>query len=81
MSKESISLVTLPERLDFSATNLYFENLEASFQDVQQEKRKIALLLNFMGGEGLQIYSIFDKPIEENTLERVIKLFKQHFAP
>src|SRR5436190_9036786 len=58
-----------------------FDNfLLASGNEAKEDKIKIAMLLNCIGDEAIEIYNTF-KAEEKDTLKKVIELFDDYFTP
>lgn len=81
--------IRLPDPFNSNATNLDLEwkrfrqefeiYLMAAALDVKS-KRSVALLLNIMGREALQIYNSFS-PTGTEKLESILQKFEEHFTP
>lgn len=55
--------------------------LQATGKHEMCDKTKIAVLLNLIGDDGLDVYNSFDVNADECSLETILDLFKQHFTP
>lgn len=55
--------------------------LKASESEKKKSEVKVALLLNFMGEDGVELYNTFDlEEAEKNDIEKVLQAFQNHCA-
>lgn len=77
--------------MDFKASNLAKEwktwltkfkiFLRASNLESETDKRKVALLLNHLGSQSLEIFNSFDVDIDTVKYEDLVRMLGSHFTP
>ncbi|KAL4718124.1 hypothetical protein ACJJTC_006955 [Scirpophaga incertulas] len=55
--------------------------MRASRLDIEDDSRKVAMCLHFMGDKGLEIFNSFQKDEEKVTYKELILLFEDYFVP